>query len=63
MNDIILLARTVGYMDRIVREAIEIQLCTDNCSRDTEFTLELILEPSHKHPDKEGPTSNNGRKE
>jgi hypothetical protein len=38
-KDIKILARMVGYMDHIVKEAIEIWLHPNNFNRDTGFTL------------------------
>jgi hypothetical protein len=40
------LARTKGYMDRIIKEAIEIKLHPDNINRDGGFILSRAWQPA-----------------
>jgi hypothetical protein len=45
-NNTCRLARTKGYMDRIIKEAIEIKLHPDNINRDGGFILNRALQPA-----------------
>jgi hypothetical protein len=45
-NNTCRLARTKGYMDRIIKEAIEIKLHPDNVNRDGSFMLSRAWQPA-----------------
>jgi hypothetical protein len=44
-NNITILDKVTGYMDRIVKEAIEIRLHPNNFNRDRGFTLSRAWQP------------------